>query len=311
MRKFSRPKIVVSKCLGFEAVRYDGGMIHCDFVEQLKPHVDFISICPEVEMGLKTPREPLHVISSRGKLRLIQSASGKDLTSKMVRTLNRFLYSGYEIDGFILKSKSPSCALKDATVLSEEGNRPLPGKWPGLFGFGAMDRYPHAAFEDEIRLKKKKIRAEFLTQIFSFASLRKATESKSLKQLEKFHSQNEMLLIARFPAAFDILRLLLINCEDEFTLLQAIECQAYFMAVLKKPLDRRVVLGMAESVLRSISRKLSQADRRDFIGAIESYKNNNNSLSQALKIMHDCIHKSRDNYLISQTFFEPFPPELI
>ena len=311
MRKFPRPKIVVSKCLGFEAVRYDGGIIHSDFVEQLKPHVDFIPICPEIEMGLKTPREPLHIISSKGNLRLIQSSSGKDITSKMATVVNKFLDSAYEIDGFILKSKSPSCALRDATVFRKGEGEPIPGEWPGLFGFGAMDSYQYAAFEDEIRLKKKKIREEFLIQIFSFASLREATELKSPKLLGKFHSQNEMLLTARYPEAFDILKLLLMSCDGKLTPLQSIEYRAYFITVLKRPPNREVVLSMVESALSRVSKKLSQADRRDFLNAIKSYKTKKNSLCEALNIMHNHIHKSRDNYLMSQTFFEPFPFDLI
>ncbi len=63
MRNFSRPKVVISKCLEFENVRYDGGIISSVFVKKLMPHVDFIPVCPEVEIGLGTPRDPLRIVS--------------------------------------------------------------------------------------------------------------------------------------------------------------------------------------------------------------------------------------------------------
>ncbi len=50
--QFPRPKILISRCLGFAACRYDGQQLHSGFVEILQDHVDFVDVCPEVEAGL-------------------------------------------------------------------------------------------------------------------------------------------------------------------------------------------------------------------------------------------------------------------
>jgi uncharacterized protein YbbK (DUF523 family) len=71
LRRYSKPKIVVSRCIGFDAVRYDGHMINNDIVEALKPYVTFIPICPEVEIGLPIPRETLRLVSILGEKRMI------------------------------------------------------------------------------------------------------------------------------------------------------------------------------------------------------------------------------------------------
>ena len=49
----ARPRIVVSRCLGFDACRWNGEMIRDAFVESLKPHVDFVTFCPECETGTR------------------------------------------------------------------------------------------------------------------------------------------------------------------------------------------------------------------------------------------------------------------
>ena len=57
-----KPRIVVSRCLGFDHCRYNGDVIKDDFVEALTPFVEYITVCPEVEIGLGVPRKPIRLI---------------------------------------------------------------------------------------------------------------------------------------------------------------------------------------------------------------------------------------------------------
>lgn len=50
MRQFAKPKVVVSKCLEFDACRYNGEMIPDVTIRNLQPFVTFIPVCPEVEI---------------------------------------------------------------------------------------------------------------------------------------------------------------------------------------------------------------------------------------------------------------------
>ena len=60
--KISKPRIVVSKCLEFDKCRYNGLSINDSIIRSLKDYVEFIPICPEVEIGLGTPRDPIRLI---------------------------------------------------------------------------------------------------------------------------------------------------------------------------------------------------------------------------------------------------------
>lgn len=71
------PGIVVSKCLGFAHCRYNGLIIASEFVDNLKPFVEFIPVCPEMEIGLGVPRDPVRIVAANQQMRLVQPATRK------------------------------------------------------------------------------------------------------------------------------------------------------------------------------------------------------------------------------------------
>src|SRR4030042_126050 len=83
MREFPKPVVVVSKCITFKPVRWNGQIIASDFVEKLKPYVSFVPVCPEVGIGLGVPRDPIRIVLVNGEKRLLQPATGLDFTDKM------------------------------------------------------------------------------------------------------------------------------------------------------------------------------------------------------------------------------------
>ena len=90
--KFSRPKILVSKCLEFDSCRYNGMRLNCPVVYKLKNYVDFVPVCPEVSIGLGTPRTPIRMINVEKDLRLQELGTDRDLTDDM----NHFSHEFFE-----------------------------------------------------------------------------------------------------------------------------------------------------------------------------------------------------------------------
>ncbi len=168
----AKPVVVVSKCITFGPVRWNAREIASDFVERLKPHADFYVVCPEVEIGLGVPRAPLRIVLTEGELRLVQPATGFDFTSEMRMFSDSFLSSLQQVDGFILKSGSPSCGIADARIYSGLETSTTVERGPGFFGKAVADRFPHLAVEDEHRLINPLIKAHFLERLFRLARLR-------------------------------------------------------------------------------------------------------------------------------------------
>ncbi|NIP36563.1 MAG: DUF523 domain-containing protein, partial [Thermoplasmata archaeon] len=87
-----------------DPVRYNGQMIPDDFVRGLRPHVDFVLVCPEVAIGLGVPRDTVRLVEVEGDVRMLQPATGRDVTEEMRGFVSKFLDDVGEVDGFILKS---------------------------------------------------------------------------------------------------------------------------------------------------------------------------------------------------------------
>ncbi len=137
MEQFVKPTIVVSKCLEFEHCRYDGSMISDLFVRKLKDYVNFIPLCPEMEIGLPSPRQALGIMETDQDEVLIFSQTGEPITEQMVTYANDKMeeLKKIEVDGFILKSRSPSCGIKDVKIYKTYGkSSSLPRKTKGFFG---------------------------------------------------------------------------------------------------------------------------------------------------------------------------------
>lgn len=173
-KNFPKPKLFVSKCLGFAACRWDGLKISGGFVRDLKGRVNFVTACPEVEIGLGVPRDKIRIVGKGKKRRLIQLNTKKDLTAGMRKYAARFVGSlGNDIDGFILKSRSPSCGIKDAKVYPDLKSGRMLGRASGFFASEVLKRFPRLPVETEARLKNRNIRKRFLTRLFASAAKRK------------------------------------------------------------------------------------------------------------------------------------------
>src|SRR5206468_10083334 len=79
-------RLGVSACLLGQAVRYDGGHKRDSFLtETLGPFVEWVPVCPEVEIGLPIPRTPIRLVGAARAPRLVVETTGDDLTERMRR----------------------------------------------------------------------------------------------------------------------------------------------------------------------------------------------------------------------------------
>jgi uncharacterized protein YbbK (DUF523 family) len=136
-----------------DRVRYDGGhKLDPTLVEALGPHVEWVPVCPEVEMGMSTPREPIALVAAANRIRMVGVTSGRDWTGVMgafapprVSALEALGISGY-----IFKARSPSCGL--------HGTR-------GLFAEAVVHALPDLPVADEEELRDPSTRERFLQQV--------------------------------------------------------------------------------------------------------------------------------------------------
>ncbi|MEE2924456.1 MAG: DUF523 domain-containing protein [bacterium] len=172
--KYERPKIILSRCLRGDKVRYNGEPLTNSLFVELQPHVDLLTVCPEVQMGMPVPRPPIQIHQSEKPI-LFQPSTGANFSDKMAKLCHQLNYSG--IDGFLLKARSPSCGIIDTPhYLQPPSNKLKPGRselGQGLFTYIMKEKYKNVVFCDEDRFAKPIFRDWFLTSCF-FSALRRA-----------------------------------------------------------------------------------------------------------------------------------------
>ncbi len=311
MRDFVTPSVVISRCIEIDPCRYNGLKIASDFVKKLIPHVNVIPVCPEVEIGLGTPRDALRIVKEK-EMRLFQPKTGLDFTEKMDRFVNSFLKALPEVDGFILKSRSPTSAIKDARIYS--GSKPgdaLRGKGPGFFGKAVLERFSNLAIEDEGRLRNPNIKNNFLTKLYTLANFRKVKNSKSIKEILRFHSQNKLLLKAFNEKEMRILGRIVAK-RDQYNITELItDYEQHLLMTLRRAPRCGSQINVLMNSMGYFSKRLSGKEKEFFLKSLDDYKSGVIPLSVPTGIFKSWLLRFRDDYLLNQSFFEPYPKELV
>ena len=194
-----RVRLGISACLLGEPVRFDGGHKRDPFlVESLGAFVEWVPVCPEVELGLGTPRETVRLEVHGGRVRMIASGSRIDHSDAM-RAFARRRVAGLareRLSGYILKQGSPSCGLRGVPIHHESGAALRSGR--GLFAEALLARFPHLPVEEEGRLAAPRLRESFLVRVLIYHRVQSFFAGRwTPSALAAFHAVHEPLLSAR------------------------------------------------------------------------------------------------------------------
>lgn len=314
MQNKDKPLLLISKCIEHEACRYDGRIVNNKFINKLKEYVDFITVCPEVEIGLSCPREVLRLIEVEGEKFLVNSKTGEDFTDKMNEFSNDFINNikDRRINGVILKSKSPCCGIRDVKIYKEYGKScPLPKKVSGIFCDYLCNEFKNIPIEDEGRLSNFNIREHFLTRIFVDFEFEKVIESKSVKSLIDFQSDYKYLLMAYSPYKQKELGKIVGNVKKETIEDDLIKYHEILLKALSGITNNSRNINMLLHLFGYFSKDLSKEEKSFFLDYIQMYQTNKISFSVPLTIIKSWAIRFNNQYLLKQKIFDIFPKELI
>jgi len=308
---FLPPHILISRCIEFDHCRYNGDMITSHIVRELKRDAAFIHVCPESDIGLGVPRDPVRIVRIEGENRLIQPATGRDVTEKMQRFSEAFLQSLPPIDGVILKSRSPSCGLKDVNVYPRPERSAAIDRSAGVFAGAVQERFPLLPIEDEGRLRNVRIRDHFLTCIFTLADFDRVASSGRLEQLARFHTQNKLLLMACNQRLQREMGEIVAHAGDQPFASATAQYREHLLATLAKAPRYTANINVLLHALGHVSDRLSHGEKSFFLDSLEQYRQGFASICAPKNILKSWIIRFDDPYLGEQTFFAPFPDHLM
>lgn len=306
-----KPKVIVSRCLGFEKCRYNAQTIPDDFVEDLKDYVEYITVCPEVEIGLGIPREPIRLILEDDNLELYQPATDTVYTEKMNSYSIEKLEEIEDVDGFILKGRSPSCGIKDVKVYNGRGKAPNVGKDIGIFARHVIDRYPYLAIEEEGRLTNLKIREHFLTKLYTMKKFKRVVRSKSMSELVKFHSKNKYLITAYSQNQLRKLGRIVANHDKRPFEYVANEYRNELGIALSDVPKCTNYINSFMHIFGYFSDSLSSKEKEFVLDSFNKYREDKVLLSVPVNILRSYVLRYEQDYLLDQSIWSPFPEGLL
>lgn len=310
--KFAKPILLVSKCLEFDSCRYNGMRLNSPLVYKLQKFVDFIPVCPEVAIGLGTPRTPIRMINVQKDLRLQEVWTDRDLTDKMNEFSSDFFDKLDVIDGAILKSRSPSCGLRDAKINNWDiGLEKIENLKAWFFAKFLFKKFPFVPKEDDGRILSYKIRDEFLIKIFILAELRELKSENKISKLIDFHAKHKYMFMSYSQS--DLNKLWnIVACYDKTNLDEIFHAYTkYLNELFLEPRTQKNLLNAIFHIFGYFKNDISSQEKQFFLDTIELYKENRVPTTVIIHMLKWWAIAYNIEYILNQSILSPYPEELI
>jgi len=298
-----KPKLIISKCLNSEKCRYNGQCYDDKVISLLREYIDIETVCPESEIGLPTPRNPIRIETHDNKYKLTELNSGLDYTSQMTEFAEEFLNNIEDIDGFILKSKSPSCGINDVKIYSKDNKISIRSNGTGVFANKLLEKNLNIPIENEGRLKNYDIRDDFLTRIFTINNL------KSEENIINFHNKNLLLLMSYSKEATDELSKIINKENLNEKNINLYKTKVYDVLASKR--DKNSKIDISKYIFKKYKKDLNEDEINYFEELLNLYKNKKIPFSSIKVALQIYGLRFKDKDLLIQTFFNPYPENLI
>lgn len=308
----NKPLLGMSSCLLGEKVRYDGAHKYDEWINtELKKYFEFVSICPEMLMGMGAPRPTIRLVRdpANQEVKLLSHDGNKDLTELARLTNQKILSELPNISGYILMKKSPSCGVERIKVYRLTNEMSESKLRNGFFAEDLIKSHPLLPIIDSGRLFDAHERDNFLRRVMAYHRFQLL--DGSIKSLQDFHARYKFLL---YEYNQDKVRKLgklaanseLLSSEDVY--------HAYFelffqttalLPTIKNQVNTfQHLVGYFKNNLSGEEKTLFHELVRDFQAKILPYQ-------VPLKMIYFFIKKYQQFYLLNQYYLDPYPKDLM
>jgi len=309
-----RPRIGISACLVGEEVRFDGGHKRDAFlVDVLSPHVEWVRVCPEVEVGMGTPRETLRLVREEdGPIRMVTTRTGIDHTAAMRRWARTRVEAlvGEPLSGYVLKKDSPSCGMERVKIFGRGGMPERNGR--GLFAEALLTRFPHLPVEEEGRLSDPRLRENFIERVFACQRLQAFFAGRwTVGALVAFHTAHKMSLLAHSAERYRALGRLVAGAASMPRARLREEYTSIFMDAMRAVATTRRHTDVLVHMAGHLKRVVDHESKDELLGCIDEYRRGLVPLVVPLTLIRHHVRAHGVAYLAGQTYLEPHPRELM
>jgi uncharacterized protein YbgA (DUF1722 family)/uncharacterized protein YbbK (DUF523 family) len=314
-------RIGISSCLLGQTVRFDGGHKRDSFlVDTLGRYVEWVPVCPEVEVGMGTPRETVHLVRDLSRppqrgagtpVRMVAPKSGADWTERMVAYARARVakLAALDLSGYVLKRDSPSCGMERVKVHA-------PGAMPertgtGLYAAALLARMPTLPVEEEGRLCDPRLRENFVERVFAYRRLRTLFAARwTVGQLVRFHTAHKLVLLAHAPVTYAALGRLVAQAHEKPRAELQAEYERTFMAALSHVATPARHANVLQHIAGYFRDQLDPESRAELLALIEDHRNGLVPLIVPITLIRHHARRLGIEYLQGQVYLAPHPKEL-
>ena len=305
-------KIGISSCILGNPVRWNAGhKLDKYLTHTLGQFVEYVPVCPEVEVGLGVPRESMRLVGDPESPRLITFKSKTDHTDKMVNWTRKRVKAleKENLFGFIFKSDSPSSGMIRVKVYNDKG---MPHKvGVGIFAREFMHHFPLIPVEDDGRLNNPQIRENFIVQIFTMKRWRDIlTGKRSMGKLVDFHTRNKLLLLSHSQKHYRLMGKLV--AEGKKLSLKALygQYEQLMMDTLELKTTVKKNVNVLQHLMGYFKKQLSADEKQELLEILGQYRKELVPLIVPITLINHYVRKYEQPYLRQQTYLNPHPMEL-
>jgi uncharacterized protein YbgA (DUF1722 family)/uncharacterized protein YbbK (DUF523 family) len=305
-------KLGISACLLGAEVRFNGGHKHSQWCSQvLSEHFQFLPVCPEVGIGLPTPREAIRLIGDPQAPRAVATRNpSEDFTAALSAYAERMATQLQGICGYIFMQQSPSCGLHRVKVYQANG-MPTPGGGRGIFAQAFCAQHPDLPVEEDGRLNDAVLRENFITRVYAYARWQQLLQKGISRQgLLDFHSRYKYQLMASDLQQYKSLGQMLSNLRQADLAQLAPQYFSQLMQALQKCATRGTHSNVLQHLSGYLKKALSGADKEEIGLLIEQYRTGIVPLVVPLTLLKHHLRHHPDPYLNGQVYLQPHPENL-
>lgn len=300
--------IGISSCLLGHNVRYDGSHKRDAYITgTLSEYFDFRPFCPEVEIGLGTPRPTIHLVRVNGEIRCIGVKNPEiDVTERLRDHAGQLAAQHADLCGYILKKDSPSCGMERVKVYADN----IPRRdGVGIYAETMMRNNPLLPVEEEGRLGDAGLRENFIQRIYVLYRWKlMLAEGLTARSLTRFHARHKLIIMSHGDyrelgqlvagAAQDNIE----QVADRYILL--------LMTTLRKVASRSNHVNVLQHIQGYLKKELSADDKAELCEIIERYRQGELPLIVPLTLLKHHFRKTPDPYIDESYYLSPYPQEL-
>ncbi len=305
-------RIGISACLLGEKVRFDGGHKHDRYLtDTLGQHFQWVPVCPEIEIGLGTPRETIHLVQLADDIRLVTTKTKVDLTDKMrsYAKSRAAELAKEDLSGYILKKDSPSCGMERVKLHHEKAAPRRAGR--GMFAESLIERLPNLPVEEEGRLCDPRLRENWVERVFAYHALKQLWARRwKLGDLVEFHTRYKFAVLAHSQAEYRELGRLVADAKRVPRGELRERYESGFMTALRKIATPKKNANVLQHILGFFKKELDSPSRQELLAHIEDYRQGIVPLIVPLTLIRHYVRILHVPYLQDQVYLEPHPKEL-